>query len=741
MSRWRANPQATGQVETPSILRPEKKAKAAPSTERSSKRTAEDEVITMGVSLQGGSSCSGSANPTQPATNTTPQASAQKKRPAEVPVENIDPRSPENVEDFAGNLPSVSALELSGLSLDSWKAELLDSTCNAIKAQFANQCIEITDEELTQIACVSVELGSFDLDGVDVAEIYSPHRFTAMAGSFGLSAGFAADLLERKADGEFWDLTREADIQELWGEVESQDPYLLTGSPPCEAFSALLAISAHKRDPAVVQQKLEIGQHHIRTAASFYKDRLDRGRYFLHEAPWTAKSWEEPEIQALVNDPRCFKVKGPMCRWDMWATDKRGLQGSGFVRKETGWLTNSPILARILEGRCSNVTGEREWHRHVHLIGGLAKAARIYPPKLVAAVLNGLREQMKADGDISALEAFTSGPVPEIPIVQEGVWTEYWDDVNGTWLRSDLVAAARELELAWVKKQGVYTKVSIEECYAKTGRAPISLRWIDTNKGDDDHPNYRSRLVAREIKAKKTPTDQLPASQVFSAMPPLEGSKILCSLMMSLKVSSRGKPLKLGFWDISRAHFYGIAQREVYVRLPDEDYTEGQCGLLQKGMYGTQDASNLWQNDYLELLEKNAYVRGRSNAATVYNPISGTRGLVHGDDFMVLGDEDALNELDVVLRSRYELKRLGTLGPEPKDDKEVTFLNRIIRYVEGSTPKVEWESDSRHVELIVRELGLEHAKGVDTPAVRKKADEVYQNARLPALNPEETDQW
>ena len=34
-----------------------------------------------------------------------------------------------------------------------------------------------------------------------------------------------------------------------------------------------------------------------------------------------------------------FVVKGPMCRWQMVATDKRGLQGAGYVRKETGWMT------------------------------------------------------------------------------------------------------------------------------------------------------------------------------------------------------------------------------------------------------------------------------------------------------------------------------------------------------------------------------------------------------------------
>ena len=40
----------------------------------------------------------------------------------------------------------------------------------------------------------------------------------------------------------------------------------------------------------------------------------------------------------------------------------------------------------------------------------------------------------------------------------------------------------------------------VQEAWARTGRPPISVRWVEVNKGDDEHPNYRSRLVAREIR-------------------------------------------------------------------------------------------------------------------------------------------------------------------------------------------------------------------------------------------------
>ena len=68
-------------------------------------------------------------------------------------------------------------------------------------------------------------------------------------------------------------------------------------------------------------------------------------------------------------------------------------------------------------------------------------------------------------------------------------------------------------------KHGVYVKVPIEECWANTGKYPIHTRWVDVNKGDEVKPEYRSRLVAEEIK-RDNPED------LFAATPPLEAKKM-----------------------------------------------------------------------------------------------------------------------------------------------------------------------------------------------------------------------
>ena len=108
-------------------------------------------------------------------------------------------------------------------------------------------------------------------------------------------------------------------------------------------------------------------------------------------------------------------------------------------------------------------------------------------------------------------------------------------------------------------------------------------------------------------------------------MPTLEALNLVVSIMMSVSLSNKGKPLKLRHYDISRAHFQGTAQRLMYIRLPAEDcqkYGEDLVGRLVKSMYGTQDASHIWQLDYVNLIcgELGGFRSGKHSAVLSHNP-------------------------------------------------------------------------------------------------------------------------
>ena len=91
-------------------------------------------------------------------------------------------------------------------------------------------------------------------------------------------------------------------------------------------------------------------------------------------------------------------------------------------------------------------------------------------------------------------------------------------------------------------------------------------------------------------------------------------------------------------YDISRAHFYGVAQRRLIVELLGEECvgdSEPMVGLLKRKMYGTVDASAVWQMDYAARVLKAGFVQGRGNFALFWHEERKIRLLAHVDDFAV----------------------------------------------------------------------------------------------------------
>ena len=147
-----------------------------------------------------------------------------------------------------------------------------------------------------------------------------------------------------------------------------------------------------------------------------------------------------------------------------------------------------------------------------------------------------------------------------------------------------------------------------------------------------------------------------------------------------MKTSRKGNPLKLAHFDISRAHFVPEARRELHVELLDEDpmKQKGFVGLLVRSMYGTQDASNLWQEDYTGTLAQRGYTPGRSNPAVFHSHREDGRMLVHGDDFVLLAGDGEIKAVEQLLKSKYTVKVVAVIG-DGSSQQEAVILNRIVR--------------------------------------------------------------
>ena len=161
----------------------------------------------------------------------------------------------------------------------------------------------------------------------------------------------------------------------------------------------------------------------------------------------------------------------------------------------------------------------------------------------------------------------------------------------------------------------------------------MRLKWVDTNKGDEDQPAIRARLVCMEFRRKGT-------DAVFSATPPLESLRLLLTIAASEPPSRTKDPLRMYVADVSRAHFYAEAVREVYIELPKEDprsQDPDAVGRLSRTMYGTLDAAERWGLHYTAKLLEAGFLQGQASPCLFRHPVHHTVVLVHGDDFIAVG--------------------------------------------------------------------------------------------------------
>ena len=172
-------------------------------------------------------------------------------------------------------------------------------------------------------------------------------------------------------------------------------------------------------------------------------------------------------------------------------------------------------------------------------------AGVMYSPRLLKEVLKALGKQLVDDVQLHSVSLYSAGPTADFPELDTREWQEDDYDQQGILFDPIKVKEGKREEIDWVFKQQLFD-------------------YFPKNKGE----NVRARLVLREIKKAKSENEKLEPSDVFSVMPPVESLKALVSHVMTERVDRRGQILVLAVSYVSRTHFYGVCERDVYVEPP-----------------------------------------------------------------------------------------------------------------------------------------------------------------------------
>ncbi len=605
------------------------------------------------------------------------------------------------------------------------------------------------DECITLIAHIGVETKNYQKEHRKafrkvISEVYSPPRVTKLLSALPpceLAPGFALDLTcIDPQDGQPWDFDKAEKRKKALDKLRKEKPLFLIGSPACTAFCTWQRLNEQKCDSELMKKKLEKARMHLEFVVSLYREQLEGGRYFLHEHPKYATSWMEQCMANLQDVPGVDLVHADQCQYG--AEVLVGIHRGRPIKKPTGFLSNAPKLLDHLRRRCERRDGlcsRRKGGRHAICEGRIARDAARYSRGLCKAMLRGMIAEMHHKGIVRAgeigLNAVTDDAEDERKMKgpEQGFSGAFRDDITGQVLQDDLVREARAKELKYFHDKGVWTKRPKNEAHQRTGRKAISVRWVDVNKGDDINPRYRSRLVARQLKAH----DRSGAS-FFAPTPPLEALRTVISMTASTLPNwkpcydpASERRIQISFVDIARAYFNAVKDDddETYVDLPPEDADHASCcAKLLRHMYGTRSAADGWQEEYssflVEILE---FEQGMSSPCLFRHPNRQLVCSVHGDDFTTTGAKSDLDWFEDMIKKHHECTIQERLGPGPNDAQEGIVLNRIIRW---GTEGIEYEADPRQTEKLIAECGLTGANTVATPGVRMSFEEATKDSPL-----------
>ena len=138
-------------------------------------------------------------------------------------------------------------------------------------------------------------------------------------------------------------------------------------------------------------------------------------------------------------------------------------------------------------------------------------------------------------------------------------------------------------------------------------------------------------------------------------------------------------------------------------------------------MHGTRDAASNWERDNVKNWDSNLDSARRTCFHHKENRIS---GLAHDDDFVLTGPTKKLVEFWRTMTSVYSIKAKIISYESPKNIKT---LNRRSHWGKRG---IVCQHDPSHVDVLVKDFGLEHGNSVQTPATPDVMEESEPSSQV-----------
>lgn len=223
----------------------------------------------------------------------------------------------------------------------------------------------------------------------DFMEFFSPPRVAVALRREQMCAKHSFDL---ETGYDFLTCEDRAQALRLW---QTHRPFFTMLSPPCTMYSSMQNLNLAKMDPDVKQKRFNEAHCLLDFAMMIAQRQMQRFKFFCHEHPQKASSWQRHTVQAVAALPGVMSVTFDQCQVGL-----KTPVSQQPLRKRTTLLTNSPQIVEVfapLQCQCEV--------EHAVIQGSeggisLSKHCQIYTPEFVEKLVEGVKRTLAATGQL-----------------------------------------------------------------------------------------------------------------------------------------------------------------------------------------------------------------------------------------------------------------------------------------------------------------------------------------------------
>ena len=266
----------------------------------------------------------------------------------------------------------------------------------------------------------------------------------------------------------------------------------------------------------------------------------------------------------------------------------------------------------------------------------------------------------------------------------------------------------KQKELNSLKEMGTMIVVKRSEA---VGKRTIQTRWVDREKDG----RVKSRLVLKDYNRCQGRTQP----EMFSPTP----STLSLKTMLAASSHDRNNDLESNHItvsiDVHTAFLHADVDQDLFAEPPEPDewydagLKEDEVWKLNKALYGYRKAPKMWHQHLVSVLESLNYHPLLTDPSCFRNDETNTNIFVHVDDGLMFGPKSEVLKL-VELLSNQVLMRIT--GRMEKTGDKIYFLGRVI---ERTARGYSVEANPKYIRNVINVLGLEEAKPVMTPSVKR----------------------